>query len=179
MRAAAPGETLFPLAPGLLAVTGGEQSGKTRLLRQLAGDLPPLPGQPAGLDAVWLDLALPSDADQTPDQVWSALQSRCPHWQQDVLEALVDALNLSPHRGKQLFMLSAGSRRKVGLVGLLACGAQVTCLDQPYAALDQGSIGVVRDFLQDMADHDRRTWVVADYEADPHVPWRQVLALGG
>ena len=89
----------------------------------------------------------------------------------------MDAVALTPHQGKQLFTLSAGSRRKVALVGLLACGATVTCLDQPYAALDQASIRVIRTFLGDMTDHAARTWVVADYEADPQLDWRRVIAL--
>jgi hypothetical protein len=68
-------------------------------------------------------------------------------------------------------MLSTGSRRKIALVGLLASGATVTCLDQPFAALDERSSRVIREFLSDMADHTRRSWVVADYEADPRLPW--------
>ena len=74
-------------------------------------------------------------------------------------------------------MLSAGSRRKVALVGLLASGATLTCLDQPYAALDMASMRVVREFLQDMADHPSRAWVVADYEADPLLDWHSQVQL--
>jgi energy-coupling factor transporter ATP-binding protein EcfA2 len=74
-------------------------------------------------------------------------------------------------------MLSTGSRRKVALVGLLACGAKVTCLDQPYAALDRASIRVISAFLHDMADHATRTWVVADYEADSQLSWQRVISL--
>jgi energy-coupling factor transporter ATP-binding protein EcfA2 len=74
-------------------------------------------------------------------------------------------------------MLSTGSRRKVALVGLLASGATVTCLDQPFAALDAPSVGVVRDFLAEAADHATRTWVVADYEADPHLSWRRYIVI--
>ncbi|NVO06111.1 MAG: ATP-binding cassette domain-containing protein [Rhodoferax sp.] len=168
---------LFPLSPGLLAVTGGERSGKTALLRRLGGDLPPLPGEAAHPDAQWLDLSLPAQDPQTAQQVWAALQARSPRWNAALHQELVDALDLRDHQEKKLFMLSTGSRRKVALAGLLACGASVTCLDQPYAALDLASIKVVRGFLQDMAGHATRTWVVADYEADPQLPWRQVIAL--
>jgi len=59
-------------------------------------------------------------------------------------------LTVLPHQHKQLFMLSTGSRRKVAVAGLLACGATITCLDQPYAALDSASIQVIRDFLTDI-----------------------------
>jgi energy-coupling factor transporter ATP-binding protein EcfA2 len=169
----------LPLPPGLIAVTGGEGSGKTRLLRRLAGDLPALPGEQVLPDAAWQDLALPAQDALTPQQVWQALQARSPRWNAALHQDLVQALQLTPHLHKQLFMLSAGSRRKVALVGLLACGATVTCLDQPFAALDQASIRVVCAFLQDMADHASRSWVVADYAAQAGLPWRHVVALDG
>ena len=166
-----------PLPTGLVAVTGGEGCGKTSFLRRLSGDLPPLAGAPAQPDAQWLDLGLPGQEAQTPKQLWAAWRLRCPRWNAELQQQLVQALLLLPHQDKQLFMLSTGSRRKVALIGLLACGATVTCLDQPYAALDLASIQQLRGFLQDMANHTSRSWVVADYEADPRLPWRRVIAL--
>jgi energy-coupling factor transporter ATP-binding protein EcfA2 len=156
------------LPPGLVAVTGDEGSGKTRLLQSL--------GQDAG--ALWLDLSLPACDDQTAQQVWDELRQRCPHWDAALQQDMVEALDLLPHQGKKLFMLSTGSRRKVALVGLLASGATLTCLDQPFAALDAPSARVIREFLADAADHPSRTWVVADYEADPHLPWLRHIVLG-
>ena len=157
------------LPAGLVAITGGERSGKTRWLRALR--------ERAGLDALWLDLALPQQEALTPEQVWAQLQSTRAHWQADLAADLAQAWGLAAHQGKTLAMLSTGSRRKVALVGLLASGATVTCLDQPYAALDAASVRVLREFLTDMADHPRRTWVVADYEADARLPWRRVISL--
>jgi ABC-type transport system involved in cytochrome c biogenesis ATPase subunit len=168
---------LLPLPPGLVAVTGDERTGKTALLRRLSGNLPALPDEAAHPDAQWLDLALPTQDQHSAQQVWDALQQRSPRWNMDLHQALVQALDLDAHRDKKLLMLSTGSRRKVALVGLLACGATVTCLDQPYAALDLASIKVVRGFLQDMADHASRSWVVADYEADPLLAWQRVITL--
>ncbi|WP_324916320.1 ABC transporter ATP-binding protein [Ramlibacter sp.] len=168
---------LLPLPPGLLAVTGDEGTGKTRLLRHLAGDLPAPPGSAPRADALWLDLSLPAQDQQTPHQAWDALRQRCRGWNASLQQDLADALGLDPHLDKRLFMLSTGSRRKVALVGLLASGATVTCLDHPFAALDGPSARVVREFLADMADHPSRTWVVADYVADPRLPWRRVLSL--
>lgn len=159
---------LLPLPPGLVAVTGDEGAGKTSLLRGLGNN-------PA---ALWLDLSLPGQDDQTPPQVWDALRQRCPLWDAPLQQDLIDALGLAPHLGKTLSMLSTGSRRKVALAGLLASGATVTCLDQPYAALDAASAAVVRDFLAEAAEHISRTWVVADYEADARLPWRRRVALG-
>ena len=157
----------LPLPPGLVAVTGEEGAGKTRLLCSL-GEEP---------SALWLDLSLPGRGEETPQQVWAALQQRCPLWNEQLHQELIEALDLQPHLGKKLLMLSTGSRRKVALVGLLAGGATVTCLDQPFAALDAASARVVREFLGDVAAHTTRTWVVADYEADPRLPWRRHVAL--
>lgn len=167
-RISVPAATIHPLPPGLVAVTGDEGSGKTTLLRRL-GEEP---------SSLWLDLSLPGLDEDTPERVWDALRQRCPLWNEPLQQDLVEALDLQPHLGKKLLMLSTGSRRKVALVGLLASGATVTCLDQPFAALDAPSARVIRDFLADMADHTTRTWVVADYEADARLPWRRHIVLG-
>ncbi len=106
------------------------------------------------------------------------MRLQCPHWNPQLQSDLTEALDLLPHLDKKLFMLSTGSRRKVALVGLLASGAKVTCLDQPFAALDAPSARVIREFLADMADHPTRTWVVADYVADTRLPWRKHVVLG-
>jgi ABC-type multidrug transport system ATPase subunit len=156
-----------PLPAGLVAVTGGEQSGKTSTLRRLATEQ----------GAQWVDLSLPGLDDHTPTQCWGALRQLSPQWNAAMHDDLVAALGLLPHADKELFMLSTGSRRKVAIAGLLACGATITCLDQPYAALDAASVQVIREFLTDMAEHPTRTWVVADYEADKRLPWAQVITL--
>jgi ABC-type multidrug transport system ATPase subunit len=168
----------MPLPPGLIIATGDEGSGKTTLLRRLSGDLPALAGQAHCPDTLWLDLSLPGQDEQTPQQVWDALRLRCPLWNGPLQQELTQALDLLPHHDKKLFMLSTGSRRKVGLVGLLASGAKVTCLDQPFNALDAPSARVIRDFLTDMADHASRTWLITDYEKDPRLPWRLHVTLG-
>lgn len=158
------------ILPGLNAVTGDEGCGKTRLLRELAQ---------SGAHALWLDLRLPEHDEHSPEAVWTALQAHCPRWNAELQADLADALQLQDHLGKKLFMLSAGSRRKVALVGLLASGATITCLDQPYAALDLASMRVIREFLQEAADHPSRAWVVADYETDPELTWTSTITLTG
>lgn len=168
---------LHPLPPGLIAVTGGERTGKTSLLRRLCGDLVAPAGQVPHADCQWLDLSLPAHDDQTSQQVWGSLQGRCPRWNVSLHRDLIEALLLAPHQDKKLYMLSMGSRRKVALAGLLACGATVTCLDQPFAALDMASIRVISAFLHDVSNHSTRSWVVADYEVDHRLQWRRMISL--
>lgn len=168
----------LPLPAGLVAVVGDEGTGKTRCLRELAGQTQETPSPGLDRDAFWLDLGLPGLDDRKPQGVWDSLRTRCPRWNAALLQELARALGLQPHLDKTLSMLSTGTRRKVALAGLLAAGATVTCLDQPYAALDMASIRVIREFLHAQADHPTRTWVVADYEADANLPWRRIIRLG-
>ncbi|WP_157268819.1 ATP-binding cassette domain-containing protein [Azohydromonas aeria] len=170
----------LPLPAGLVAVVGDEGTGKTRCLRELAGclDAAGTASPEPERDALWLDLSLPGLDGRTPEQVWAELAALCPRWNAALSQELAQALRLQPHLGKTLSMLSTGTRRKVALAGLLAAGTALTCLDQPYAALDMASIRVVRGFLLDQADHPARTWVVADYEADGGLPWRRIIRLG-
>ncbi|MES2786703.1 MAG: hypothetical protein V4684_14670 [Pseudomonadota bacterium] len=166
MSVPVPGKAdLLTLAPGLTCVTGDEGAGKTSLLRSLGGD------------SVWLELSLPGRDDETPAQVWATLRLQFPLWSEALNQDLAEALGLQPHLDKKLYMLSTGSRRKVALAGLLAAGATITCLDQPFDALDAASVKVIREFLADAADHPSRSWVVADYEADARLPWRRQIKL--
>ena len=147
---------------------GDEGAGKTALLTALAA---------TNSNTVWLDHSLP-DADlSTPLDVWQQCITDYPQWDQALARDLASALDLDPHAHKLLFMLSTGSRRKVGLVVLLASGATVTCLDQPFGALDRPSIDVLRGFFEVAAHHSKRAWVIADYEADPHISWQHTINL--
>ena len=178
------GETIihdlsFAWWPGLHWVCGDEGSGKTSLLRLLAGDLPALQGtvdRPS--DGVfWADLK-GSEHDQTTVQAcWGALQAIYPKWQHTLEKDLIEALDMERHRHKPLFMLSTGSRRKVMLVAALASGASVTLLDQPFVSLDQVSVRVIKDFLSEAAEHPSRAWIVADYEVPQDLSPISVLDL--
>ena len=181
----------FDLPAGLIAVSGDEGSGKTLLLKLLATELEPTGGQMTLPGAGWpaqrqayasevffTDLRLPDHDASTPLQCWQAVARVRPLWDEDLAQALAEAMALQDHQHKRLDMLSAGTRRKVGLVAALASGATLTLLDQPFAALDMASIRVLQDFLHDMADHARRAWIVADHEADPGLPWRCRIELG-
>jgi ABC-type multidrug transport system ATPase subunit len=178
------GETIihdlsFAWCPGLHWVCGDEGSGKTSLLRLLAGDLPALQGRvDRPSDGVfWADLK-GSEHDQTTVQAcWDQLKPLYPSWQHAIEQDLIEALDMKRHRHKPLFMLSTGSRRKVMLVAALASGASVTLLDQPFVSLDQVSVRVIKDFLAEASAHTSRAWIVADYEVPQDLTPNSVLDL--
>lgn len=158
-------------------MVGDEDTGKTRFLRELAGQMQEAPSPEPDRGAVWLDVGLPELDDRTPQDVWDTLLTRCPRWNAALLQELALALRLQPHQDKTLSMLSTATRRKVALAGLLATEATVNCLGRAYAAFDMASIRVIREFLHGMATHPMPTWVVADYEADVNPPWRRIIRL--
>lgn len=169
----------FTLLPGLHWVVGGEGSGKSLLLQVLAGRLAPTRGHIDGLPGdVALCDATRAEDDDTPVPHWLAAQrSRHPAWDAAQAEAALAAFGLEPHRGKQLHQLSTGSRRKLGLVAALACGAPLTLLDQPFSALDAASCRVLQDRLREQQLAARRIWVVADYERPAALPLGCLIAL--
>ena len=160
---------VLTLSAGVTAVIGDEGSGKTRLLHQLAAAYEH--------QVFGCDLSLPGQDNDTAQGCWDAWQARYPHFDDALLRQLIEALNLSEHTHKQLFMLSTGSRRKVGLAGALASGAMVTLLDQPFVSLDAASIQEVLGFLQDMSAHPTRAWVVADYTVPKGVDLASLIEL--
>lgn len=169
----------FTWPAGVSWVCGGEGTGKTTLLRVLAGEVQPARGTvavPMG-GVFWADLQHPMHDHTTVQACWDALRALHPRWDEALLQALADALDMTPHREKRLNMLSSGSRRKTMVVAALASGATVTLMDQPFAALDLGSIRVIHEFLHEAAEHPTRAWIVADYEAPHGLPLASVLSL--
>ena len=165
---------------GVHWVCGDESTGKTTLLRVLAGVLTPDAGRVWVADGgvVWLDWLGVEHQDTTPREAWSVLAALWPQWDHELHSDLSAALRLDAHIDKPLYMLSAGTRRKAMWVGVLAAGARVSLLDQPFAALDGPSVAVIRAFLREAAPHTERTWIVADHQAPTDCPPDHILHLG-
>jgi ABC-type multidrug transport system ATPase subunit len=169
----------FNWSAGVSWVCGDEGTGKTTLLRLLAGEIQPISGNVVPIEGgvFWLDLQTPEHDTTTVHACWDALRVQYPNWNDVLLQDLAEELDMQQHLSKRLNMLSTGSRRKAMVLAALASGATVTLLDQPFAALDLTSIRIIKEFLSEAANHPSRAWIVADYEAPSDVPIASVLNL--
>lgn len=166
-----PGHTLFAglcfaIDPGLTLVRGGDGRGKTSLLRLIAGEIAPSAGS-LERRAATLFFETPADAahDDVVVREWlAARQQRFDGWRAEVAPALIEGFGLAEHIDKPMFMLSTGSRRKVGLVAAAASSAELTLVDMPYAAIDAPSGRLLTRLLAEAAGQATRAWVIADHE---------------
>lgn len=176
-----PGRTLFSdwsadIPAGVSLVRGDDGSGKSTLLRLLAGQLPLDTGDlsihgtalRAAPEAYRAQLFFTDPRTDifdalTPVQFFETQRLYYPGFDAQAMNRMVDGLALGEHMGKQLFMLSTGSKRKVFLAAALASGAALTLLDMPFAALDKPSIACVMAVLEEVASQTGRACVVADY----------------
>lgn len=156
----------FTIGPGLAWVRGGDGRGKSTLLRLMAGALAPTAGVLSRhAESVWFEDAADVAVNDTVAQAWlDARRARHAGWDVALEHRLVDTLGLAEHIAKPLYMLSTGSRRKLGLVGAAASGARLTLIDAPFAALDMPSVRVLTALFAQAAADPRRAWVVADHE---------------
>jgi ABC-type multidrug transport system ATPase subunit len=177
------------LDSGITLIQGGESRGKTTLLRLLAGQLKPLAGtlhmnglalhEPALKAHIYAqDPRLQDWNDQTPRQFFAQMAQQYPGFDDAVLTAMLDHLQLVEHADKAMYMLSTGSKRKVSWVAALACGADLLLMDEPFAALDLNSIRKLHHLLDEWPVHHYSTWVLADYLAPGSVALSAVIDLG-
>ena len=180
----------FDVTPGVTLVRGDESSGKSTLLRLLAGaqnaDAGSLVVHGIRLDerhdayrhqVFWIDPQTEAHDALAAKGYLDSLSHHYPHFDADTMAELIDGFSLGPHLSKPMYMLSTGSRRKVWLTAAFASGTPLTLIDQPFAALDAPSIRFLRGLLQDAADHPARAWVLADYDAPEGVPLKQTIRL--
>jgi len=177
------------IGPGVTLLHGDSGTGKSTLLRLMAGVLP------AHGDLVLDGARLKQDAQAyrrrvffghpIPDE-WEQLSAReCtarlgegdPGFDPARWQELADGFALGPHLDKPLYMLSTGTKRKVWLAAALACGRALTLLDEPAGALDLASVRVLWGALQRAAGSEHRAIVVASAEHIPQVPWAATIEL--
>ncbi|MDP3351279.1 MAG: ATP-binding cassette domain-containing protein [Hydrogenophaga sp.] len=190
-----PGIALFRkldlrLPPGVSVVCGEESSGKTTLLRLLSGDLQAngarlaLSNSTPEATATQLHSKVfrtepRSDAlDAISATTWfESLPSRYPTFDVALAHGLAHGFALEPHIDKPMYMLSAGSKRKVWLCAAFAAGTPLTLIDEPFAALDTASIRFLRGLLEEASSHHDRAWVLADHTPPEGLVLRTQLVL--
>jgi ABC-type multidrug transport system ATPase subunit len=175
---------------GLTYVVGDESSGKTTLLRLFAGDLTPQAGSIAvcGVNQAgnlasykqhvfWVDPRTSAHDGISPSEYFDLQRRIYPAFDDVMLAALIEGLSLNDHASKAMYMLSAGSKRKVWLAAAFASGATVTLLDEPFAALDKASINFLIQQLEISAQKSKRAWVIADYEVPQNLTTNYTIDL--
>lgn len=169
------------IGPGVTQLYGDTGAGKTTLLRLLAGALPADAGRLQIGDAVLADApsryrAQLFHVDPGTAQFDALTAHAClaelagPDADLALRDALVDGFGLAPHLDKSLYMLSTGSKRKVWLASALAGRRPVVLLDEPTAALDQGSVRCLWEALGRIGADRGRAIVVASSETITAAP---------
>ena len=175
---------------GITFVIGDESKGKTTLLRLLAGDLTAHAGDVTingfsfskdienyKKNVFWIDPSTNAFDQISANDFFDLQRKLYMDFDEAVLADLIDALSLKEHLLKSMYMLSAGSKRKVWIAAAFASGAAVTMIDEPFAALDQASIHRLIDRLEISALKKGRAWVIADYVAPKNLSVHQVINL--
>lgn len=178
------------IASGVTLVRCEESRGKTTLLRLLAADLPAQAGkfsikgirlneQPAQYRSEVFYIEPRTEAfDQiSPVDFFAKMATIYPGFDASRLPALISGLSLTPHQEKPIYMLSAGSKRKVWIAAGLACGAAITLIDDVFAALDLGSIEFLLGQLAICAQDQDHAYVVTHYDLLEGVPCASVIAI--
>jgi heme exporter protein A len=154
----------FCVPPGAaLVVTGANGSGKTSLLRILAGLSPPAAGKlawggsPIGHDPAahrarlhyvgHQDAVKPGLTPRETLAFWAALRGCDIRRTEPLIEAALSAFALAAVADWPCRWLSAGQRRRLALARLCASEAPLWLLDEPIAALDAENRSRLEDLL--------------------------------
>ena len=177
------------IAPGVTLLHGDTGTGKSTLLRVLAGALPAtgrltlagaaLHAEPA---AYLRNVFLSDPATDAFEQVsaracTTTLSDGDTAFDASAWRELVDGFALTPHLDKPLYMLSTGTKRKVWLAAALASGRALTLLDEPAGALDAASIRCLWAALGRIAERSDRAVVIASAERIDRIPLAATIEL--
>jgi heme exporter protein A len=128
-------------------VRGANGSGKSTLLRALAGLLPLATGrlQITGTLALTDDNNALDPEQSVEDNLrfWAKMDRTSPA----VLEKALEALDLVSLAELPVRFLSAGQKRRVSLARMIASGADIWLLDEPYNGLDQANVARLDDAI--------------------------------
>lgn len=179
------------LAPGeILQVEGDNGTGKTSLLRILAGLLEPSAGQVRWrgdairelrdvyhAQLVYIGHRDGLKAELTPRENLAFAVALSGHAPKQTIAAALEHLGLNTHADDPVAQLSAGQRRRVALARLLLIPASLWLLDEPFTALDQTSIARVEALLH--AHVQAGGLAVVSTHRALHIPCRRLLLSAG
>jgi len=168
------------ITPGLTWIRGGDGRGKTTLLRLIAQALQPLSGSVHFVENAAVCYADMREAklDAVVAHDWLTAQAhQFPRWNAALAQDLAQALRLDAHLHKSFHMMSAGMRRKVGLVAAVASQADVVLLETPFAALDSAACEVVSEVLAEAAAQHTCAWLLVDYTLPSSLSEAQLAGL--
>lgn len=177
----------YAVVAGLTQLHGDTGSGKSTVLRLLAGDLSgsgqlTLAGLPIEGDAYRRQVFYVDPTTRAYDQTsgracTDQLSQDDPGFDAARWQALVDSFNLAEHIDKPMYMLSTGSKRKVWLAAALASGRRLVLLDEPTGGLDGPSVRALWSALGDLAESTTRAVVVASSEPVTRAPLAATVQL--
>ncbi|MES2992355.1 MAG: ATP-binding cassette domain-containing protein [Pseudomonadota bacterium] len=177
------------IGPGVTLLHGDTGSGKSTVLRALAGQHPvtgrlTLAGAALDADAaayrrrVFFCEATTDAFDQiTARAATAALSDGDTAFDAARWAELADGFSLAPHLDKPLYMLSTGSKRKVWLAAALASGRPLVLLDEPTGGLDAPSVRCLWAALARIAAGADRAVIVASAERLAQVPLAATIEL--
>jgi heme exporter protein A len=159
----------FGVAPGqILQVEGANGSGKTSLLRILAGLSPPSDGEVlwrgenvanrraaffAEIAYLGHHLGLKAELSVSENLRLAFALNGVPH-SPERLDGALAKVGLAGREDLPVRALSAGQRQRVALARLISSGAALWILDEPFTALDVGGVALVRELLEEHAERD-------------------------
>lgn len=139
----------------LLCIQGSNGSGKTTLLKALAGLIRPSVGQitwnGTDLQHATPPLAYVGHRNGLSKQftVLENIEFIAKMYRNtELIEAAIHYFDLTPYLGMRVAQLSAGWQKKVALTRLILSPAKLWLLDEPFAHLDDGAMGLVESLIQ-------------------------------
>jgi ABC-2 type transport system ATP-binding protein len=170
------------IGAGVTLLSGDTGSGKSTILRLIAGSVPAegqltlagvrLHGDPETYrqNVFFVDPATHAFDNVTAAECTASLNADDARFSKTRRESLIEGFALTPHLHKPMYMLSTGSKRKIWLAAALASGRPLTLLDDPTGGLDAASIRFLWRTLADLAARPDCAIVVASAAPIDSVP---------
>ena len=168
----------------LLAIHGANASGKTTLMRIIAGLTSPTRGRVSWTAAAPgrpPRIGLLGHATHLFDELTAienvALAARLARRDEAAAVDLLGRLGVGRHGARRAGGLSSGTRRRVGLARALATDPDVVLVDEPFAGLDEAAAGLVARALADARDEGRLVMVATHDDARSRLIATRIIRL--